>query len=260
MSTINLKKRDELILKHIYEYNITMIEIVHQLFFENLKIGAAESTLRRLREKHGLITREKLYGGRKKYFRLTPKGGGIIGKEVDGQEFKTGKVASSFANLHFLCIQSKGIVRTKCNPKHHPKLFPSATNPPARIDFYISENKLENPDSPSVSLGAIVPDLNSKTRRIIDRCVNHSRNFMERGWFAGAMKAGRFEITVLTGTYGKKKAIQANLNRELRRKLRSAVLRNGLDSPIRFPIRTDVIVIPGLNLLIPKSKRSGNKN
>ena len=61
MSTINLKKRDVLILKHIHEYNITLVEIVHQLFFENLKIGAAESTLRRLREKHGLITREKLY-------------------------------------------------------------------------------------------------------------------------------------------------------------------------------------------------------
>ena len=44
MSTISLKKRDELILKHIYEYNITLVEIVHQLFFEDLKIGAAEST------------------------------------------------------------------------------------------------------------------------------------------------------------------------------------------------------------------------
>jgi len=109
MSTMNLKKRDKLILKHIYEYNITLVEIVHQLFFENLKIGAAESTLRRLREKHGLITREKLYGGRKKYFRLTPKGGEIIGKEVGGEEFKTRGLFARSATQSIIrsCFQAK---------------------------------------------------------------------------------------------------------------------------------------------------------
>lgn len=262
MKTMKLTKRDRLILQHIYEFNITMVDIVHQLYFENLKIGAAESTLRRLREKHGLLSRDQLYGDTKKYFRLTPAGGEMIGKQVEEKEFGGDKVAASYANLHFLCIQPKGIVRTKCDPKQHPKLFPSSINPPSRIDFYISENKLESPETPSVSLGAIFPDLNSKVRRINDRCVNQARKFIQRGWFAGAMKAGRFEMTVLTGTESKKKAIEANLNRQLRMKLRADVLKHGLSSPVRFPIRTDVVVIPGLNTLIPqtrKTKRNGKQ-
>ena len=259
MKTMKLKKRDLLILQHIYEFNITMIDIVHQLYFENLKIGAAESTLRRLREKHGLLSRGKLYGDTKKYFRLTPAGGEMIGKQVEDKEFGSGKVAASYANLHFLCVQPKGISRTKCDPKKNPNLFPCSINPPSRIDFYISENRLENADKPSVSLGAIFPDLNSRIQRINDRCVNQARRFIKLGWFAGAMKAGRFEMTVLTGTEAKKNAIEANLNRQLRMKLRADVLKHGLDSPVRFPIRTDVVVIPGLNTLIPQTKRNGRK-
>ena len=249
-----LTKRDRLILAHIAEFNLTTAEIVKHLFYENLKMGAVDSTLRRLREKYGLIEADKFYGQRKKYFRLTHAGAKLIGKTLDKEELGVQKAAASFARLQFLCVNPTGIVRSLCVPSKHPEIFKTSSIRPPKIDFYVAENTLKNQESPSIYLGAIIIDFNSHPKRIVKRCINHTRKFIRRGMFAEIMKAGRFEITVLTGTRLMKEAIDLNLNRELRRQLRIDVFKHGLDLPDSFPVKALTVVIPGLNTLVPQAK------
>ncbi len=249
-----LTKRDRMILSHIAEFNLTTIDIVKPLFFENLERAAAVSTLRRLREKYGLVEADKFHGQRKKYFRLTRAGAKVIGKILDKEELGDEKAAASFARLQFLCINPQGIVRTLCKTSEHPDMFKSPNKKAPKVDFYIAENKLDNPDSPSIFLGAIIVDFNSHPKRIVSRCVKHSQNFIRRGLFAEIMKAGRFEITVLTGTKLKKDALDLILNRELRRLLRIDVLKHGLHAHDRFPVVAKTVVIPGINMLVPQAR------
>ena len=109
-----MTKRDKLILEHIANFRITTYEILHGQFFEDKKLAAVKSTMRRLTDNEaGLVTIHKIPGQRKKYLRLTPKGGRLIGVEANEKPFSLNTVMASYATLYFVCTEPENIRRAK---------------------------------------------------------------------------------------------------------------------------------------------------
>ena len=251
---LRLTTRDRLILEHIHQFNLSTPRILKGEYFEDKKMAAVDSTTRRLR-KHGLITSHQIDGSRRVYYRLTPEGGRTINQDVKPDVFGCFKFFRSYAMLHFICLRSPSVERVKCSPTMLSRLIVDNGMQFPRIDFYMAENKHQRDNSLTTSLGMAIADMRSKHRRLVQRCVKHSRNFIQRGWFVDVMKAGRFEITVLTGSESKKKDLELSVPRELRRQLRRDILKHGLESPIRFPIKFKVEVIPELDEIVPFRKK-----
>lgn len=253
---LRVTKRDRLILEHIGRFNLTTSDILHGSFFENNKLDAVKSNLRRLGPKrHNLIAAGRFPNSRRRYYCLTKDGAALIGKPFSDKDFGWRKIADSYAWLYFICQQPEKVTRSKCHPRELTKFYSGDKFKLPRIDFYIAESRLKDAENPCVSLGFTFIDLDSKLRRIVDRCVNHLRNFIQRGWFADVMKAGRFELTVLTGTESKKRDIELVLDAKIRQKLRGDILKFGLYSPIRPSMTTAAVVIPGLNELTPPRRK-----
>jgi hypothetical protein len=115
---------------------------------------------------------------------------------------------------------------------------------------------MEVAEDADVSLGAVLPDLNSTVERVVKRCVTHSINFLERGWFVEVMRAGRFEWTILTGHKAKQDELQQATTRTLQRRMASLYFKHSLDYSDVPPIRVNVEVIPELaNLRLLKKKK-----
>lgn len=247
---IRLTARDRIILEHIHHFDLSTPNILKEEFFENRKMAAVDSTTRRLRE-HGLISSHKVPGGRKVYYRLTPDGGSRIGVEVKEVGSSFYSLGRSYGLLHFICRRPPNVTRVKCSRIMFDRLLASRDQRFPRIDLYMAECKQLETEITTTCLGLAVVDLNSLNKRLVDRCVTHSRKFIQRGWFAEVMKAGRFEITVLTGDESKKNDLLLSVPIALRRKLQGDIIRNGLNSPDGFPIGFNVEVIPELDEVVP---------
>jgi hypothetical protein len=251
-SSLRITKRDKLILEHIASFRITTYEVLHGEFFEDKQLAAVKSTMRRLTgNEAGLVSVHKLPGQRKKYLRLTPKGGKLIGCEVTDKPFSLNTVMASYATLYFIAHEPMNIRRAKCGSDFLANFMDTMNYRLPRVDFYISQNSSNSADEPEISTGFVLCDFNSKIRRIVDRAVKHARNFIKREWFRDVMKGGRFEITILTGTEAKLKELELSLQQEVLRQLRKDVLAKGLNVNGVSPIKMKVVHIPGLADLRP---------
>lgn len=252
-----LTKRDELILRHIATYQMSTFEAIRHLFFENKRPDAAKSTLRRLGKKAmGLIASEHITGTQKVYYRLTPNGGKILG--VPSRRCKRlgdSKLPQCYAMLWFTCFSEPAIQRTICKPRDYPAVFSFGNQRIPKIDFYIANDKTEIATGSEISFGFAMTDFDSRFRRIVDRARVQLSRMLDRGWFDQLISAKRFELAVLTGTNEKKRTIEMVLRSELLRTLRSPLLKVMGESCDRFPIKTHVVVIPGLNELIPGHRK-----
>jgi len=249
---LRITKRDKLILEHIALFRVTTYEILHGEFFEDKKLAAVKSTMRRLTNREaGLVSLHKFPGQRQKFMRLTPKGGRAIGVETHDKPFSLNTLRASYAMLYFICHEPESIQRAKCEFDFLANFMDTANYRLPRIDFYISQDSTVSKDEPEVSTGFVLCDFNSKIRRIVDRAVKHSRNFIRRGWFQDVMKAGRFEITILTGTESKQQELEMSLQREVIRQLHRDISAKGLSANAIPPIKMKVAYVPGLANLRP---------
>ena len=112
---LRITKRDKLILEHIALFRVTTYEILHGEFFEDKKLAAVKSTMRRLTNREaGLVSLHKFPGQRQKFMRLTPKGGRAIGVETHDKPFSLNTLRASYAMLYFICHEPESIQRAKC--------------------------------------------------------------------------------------------------------------------------------------------------
>jgi hypothetical protein len=256
-----LTPRDKLILSHIAVYEMSTFEAIHQLFFENRKVDAVKSTLRRLGEKKlDLLKSEPILGTRKVYYRLTPKGAKQIGlKNVRCGRLGDSKLPQCYAMLWFTRFDDPSANRTPCRPREFTELFSFGDYRLPKVDFYIAEEKQLGEKGPEILFGFTITDFNSDIRRIVGRAKKHLRGFLQRGWFDQLIAAQRFELAILTLSEEKKRSIDLMLNRELRRVLKRELLKFPANENGSFPIKTRVVVIPGLKDLIPGHRKLKGK-
>lgn len=257
--------RDQLILEHIAKFEISTKTILHRLFYEGRRMKAVDSTIRRLDGRGvGYLHGSKLPRSRTLRFRLTPSGGRHLGIQVDTQPIPIIRLFKLVGRLHFINKPPTGIQRTLCGDSILKKLITCEALEvgkirPPRVDFYIAQNKMEGAENTDLALGAMLPDLNSDIRRVVDRIVTHSKGFVERNWFADVMRAGRFEWTILTGHKAKADELQLAATRVLRRRMVRLYFKHSLDSTDVPPIRIKVEVIPELaNLRLLKRRKKKN--
>ena len=259
---INLTTRDRLVLEHLKTFEISTKHVLRTQFFEGKKMAAVVSMQRRLDDRGvGYIYGTQIPGSRTLYFRLTQRGADYLGVKSNTQPMKDTKLFGLIGRLYFFHRVPAGIQRSICTDSmllkfiNNEDLETGKIRPP-RVDFYIAQNKIEDDKHSGLALGVILPDLNSTVRRVSDRVLNHSENFIERNWFIDVMKAGRFEWTILTGHRPKVEELQMAVTRKLRRRLAALYFRHSLDLSERPPIQVKVEVIPELaNLRMLKKKK-----
>lgn len=250
-----LTKRDRLILTHLALYGLGTTESLHQLFFAGKKLDAVKSTLRRLGSAGAkLLVKEVINGSRRVYYRLTPKGATAIGHRGDCKRLGDSRLPRSYALMYFTCLHADGAHRHYCHPRQHPDLFPLGGERLPKIDFYMAERTVNETGKRTVSLGFTITDTSVNWRRIVERSVKHTRRLVSKRWFEPIMRSGNFELTVLTVSPPRRRAIELVLDGELRRLLRPDFMRLKIEQAPRFPIQTQVVCVPGLDDLIPTPK------
>lgn len=235
------------------------------VFFAGKKMAAVDSMQRRLDSRGaGYIYSRKIPNSRTLYFRLTEKGANYLGTKVDTQPICETRLFALMGRLCFIHRPPAGCDRSLCTNVTLGKfiackdLEEGKIRPP-RVDFYIAQNSLGVGDKSEIVLGAILPDLNSNVRRVVDRLVRHSRNFIARDQFIPLMRAGRFEWTILTGHEAKRDELLLGANRMINRRLASQYFKKGLGFDDVPPIRVKVEVIPELaNLRLRKKRKRGD--
>lgn len=264
---INLTSRDRLVLEHLKNFEISTKRVLREKFFDGKKMAAVVSMQRRLDGRGvGYIYGTKIPGLRTLYFRLTRRGANYLGVKTNTQPMKDTKLFGLIGRLYFFHRVPAGIQRSICTDSMLLKFInnedlESGKIRPPRVDFYIAQNKIEDDKNSGLALGVLLPDLNSTVRRVSDRILSHSENFIERRWFIDVMKAGRFEWTVLTGHRPKVEELQMAVTRKLRRRLAALYFKHSLDLSEMPPIRVKVEVIPELaNIRLLKKKKKANRD
>ena len=259
---INLTARDLLILEHLKTFEVSTKRVLQSQFFQGKKMDAVVSMQRRLDYRGvGFICGTRIPSSRTHYYRLTRRGADFLGVKVNTQPFNILKLFGLIGRLYFIHREPAGIRRSICTDSMLLKFIDnedlkSGKIRPPRVDFYITQNKIEVDNDSEMALGVILPDLNATVRRVSDRILSHSENFIERRWFVDLMKAGRFEWTILTGHRPKAEELQMAVTRKLRRRLAALYFKHSLDLSDLPPIRVKVEVIPELaNIRLLKKKR-----
>ena len=260
--TIKLQTRDQLILEQLADFEVTTKKILHRSFFEGRRMIAVDSTIRRLDHRGiGFIHGRRLPNSKTQYFRLTPAGAKYLGIKPNKKAMAISRLFSLIGRLYYINRPPEDQERGLCPTAALSKLmgsedFDNGKIRPPRVDFYIARNKIEVAEDAEVAFGAVLPDLNSTVERVVKRCVTHSINFLERGWFVEVMRAGRFEWTILTGHKAKQDELQRATTRTLQRRMASLYFKHSLDYSDVPPIRVNVEVIPELaNLRLLKKKK-----
>lgn len=246
---LKLSKRDRLILENIYLFDLSTKEIVKQLFFENQTMSAVDSALRRLGHRgKRLIRAVRAPGNGPWYYKLTQKGGKAIGVKLREQPYSINKVFQAFGRTYFINRPPTNLVRSLHGLDELIQLLnieAEKNSRVARVDFFIQQNTIVDREDKDVRLGMLIPDLNSSVRRVVDRCVKTSRNMIQRQRFLEPMRAGRFELVLLTGQQLKCDELEFALGK-IHTRLKREYWENDLSGGITQPIACRVEYIPEL--------------
>lgn len=258
---IRLTKRDHLVFEQVAEFELTTKKALWRSFFENQRMVAVDSMLRRLDERGiGYLHASKIPGTRTLYYRLTEKGARELGYQFNPKPPSITAICKRMATLYFMNCGPSSQTRKyldkaalaqfiNCEGLHTGKFRPP------RVDFYIARNNIEDQQDSSLVLGGILPDLNTSVERAVQRCVKHSKNFIERGWFVDVMRAGRFEWSILTGHKKKQAELAHTIKRALEQRMGLLYFKHGLDSRKLPPIQVRVEVIAELAAIRLRKKK-----
>lgn len=262
--SIIIGPRDRLVFEHLAKFQTSTKPILKLAFFEGRKMKAVDSMLRRLDSRGiGYLYGRHLPNSKTLCYRLTKKGAKHLGIEIDTQPIPILRLFVLMGRAYFINRTPKETQRALCTDSMLAKFIAckdleSGVIRPPRVDFYISQTKIEGAEKSENALGAILPDLNANVRRVADRVVNHCKGFIERGFFHEVMRAGRFELAILTGHQAKKNELQEAATRNLQRRLKDTYFEHSLNSTEVPPVRVKVEVIPELaNLrLLKRNKKA----
>jgi hypothetical protein len=248
---VRLTERDITILRdHVARFRMTTTVTVHRLHFEpqGCDVDATKSWLRRMKD-GGYLAAADLYGesNRKvKYFHLTDEGAGQVAygeTRIPSGHVSPGRLSEAFGVLSFCCLGPR--VYRKLTPQELEQrlttLFEGNNLP--REPYYLDDDHADEVDAPENKLGYIYVDKGGSTPywRVVERyhrLVAQRRAF--RPW-RDYFDKGRFIVTIVTATAGKKKQIDDALQQK----------------PNPVPFRVDVR--PELVHLRPPHKRHAAK-
>lgn len=251
MKKAKTTKRDLLLLKDIHNYGGSIAEAIHKSHFSGKKIDAMKSTLRRLGAAGAsLIKSEEIKGSKHVVYRLTKAGAKEIGVKYSNKPIGASNLPRLYGMLWLTKICDDGVQRDLCKPKQHRDLFKFGNNRLPKVDFYLANYSKEGARS-QVKLGLALIDFKSRTERIVQRAIKHLRRFCLHGWFDNLIVQGAFELTVLTGSEEKKRAIELGLANHLKKKLLGDFGRLNPHSPMELPFSYRVQVAPKLFEFVP---------
>ena len=226
---------------------------------------AVDSMLRRLDERGiGYLYGRKVPGTQTLYFRLTEKGAADLGYRFDPKAPSITEIFKQFSTLHFIHCGPKSQFRKRFDKATLNKFIDceelrTGKFRPPRVDFYIARNKIDDAEDSSLVLGGVLPDLNTKVERVVQRCVKHSQNLIKRGWFVDVMRSGRFEWSILTGHKQKQAELENTVTRALQQRMGMLYFKHRLNARKLPPIQIKVEVIPELaTIRLRKRKKDSN--
>ena len=103
-------------------------------------------------------------------------------------------------------------------------------------------------------LGYFLVDLRTDVRRLVRQSWQMLRRFIERGWFTSYLVAGRFVFRVLTYDTDKARELDKLLRTTLRKQLARSLQTLGVRGRADEVIDLQVLVVPGMDLLIPHER------
>ena len=231
---------------------MTTIDAVHVQFFPNNGRDAAKSTIRRLKgspPRYRFLQPEPL-DARRVYYRLTASGARLIGAPKDVvQPLGVQALVQRYALLWFICIE-RPHERTVFNPRKFPEQFPIQQRRLPRQRFYI-----ETDGDDRSRLGCVLVDHRSDDRRLVRKAGQLLQRFLCRHWFDDFIKAGAFELTVLTATEAKRQSLKRALSRRLPGFIQSHLTPLGVTGPDPLPVH--VTLVPGLADILPGTTGEG---
>jgi hypothetical protein len=245
---IRLGQRDHRILRRAGCFRMVTPEVLQVTDFEGKQLDAVRSALRRLcgRPPRYLYLRPEDLDGTRKYYRLTGRGARLIGAPKHCAQ-RLGLVAKirRYAELWFICAE-KPHARTLFDLRDFPQHFQLHGQRLPQGSFYV-----EQADEARMCLGYIIVDHGSDPRRICRKACQTMARFLKQGWFDEYLRAGTFVLSVLTVSERKRDDLGRTLAGSLAERLRVPLRQLGLSLETGLPFTVNVVVVPGLDLLIP---------
>lgn len=260
--------RDRNILQHLAEFRSGGIDVLHQRFFEGKSIEAARSTMRRLSNGPHHLVRSVPLDGRSNWYQLTPAGTRLIG--ASDQAYRPlGRQATArqFALQWLLFLSDRPQLRL-IHLQDFPDLFPIRGHRLPQGYFYFSapnfteakvevpaqqqEHTEEQPQSTSheMRLGYVAVDYGGRPLRVAQRLQKTLRRFLRNGWFDDIIRAGTFEVTLLTITAARRRAYEHSLPTVLKQNLARDLIRLNPTFAETIPFEVYVRAVPGLHSII----------
>ncbi|WDQ17009.1 hypothetical protein [Rhodopirellula sp. P2] len=249
-SSIRLTRRDYGILRDAAKYGMVVPELLQAQRFAGQKPAAVQSTLRRLYghpPEYRFLRPEKL-DAKRVYYRLTSRGCRQIGVSRDASR-KLGMqaVAERYATTWFISADLAG-GRSLLDPKEFPEQFPNIRERLPKKRFHTEQV------GQTVRLGYFVTDLRTDVRRLVRQSSTVMRRFLERRWFDDFLRHDRFVFTVLTFNESKAVEIDTKLRLTFQQQLSRPLQSIGLQPAGTESIAVRVLVVPGLDTLIPEPR------
>jgi hypothetical protein len=225
---VRLGPRDHDIFEHVRRYRLTTREVLHRLFFPEVKPNAVTKVTSRLSQS-GFLKRFDLYESRD-YFVLGPEAARILGvPHKRTEELGVQALPIEYATLLFCSGAGDRERLTREELKaHHPSiLVPGVDSSHYYLDREGGKTRLT---SLRVDCGGPPDHVARKCREDLDRRLEHQA-------FRDLVANGQFMIAILTGREEKASAIHESLKRH------------------QWPIRFRLSAIPELIHLMTRLER-----
>ena len=158
-------------------------------------------------------------------------------------------IAERYATLWFIGVE-KPRARSLFDPREFPEQFSHIRQRLPKKRFFI-----EQAADGTMRLGYFVIDLRSDVRRLARQSTVLMRRFIDRGWFNDYLVSSRFEFVVLTYNQDKAMDIARALRSGFRKQLARCLQALGLAVRGDVLVPTQVLVVPGLDPLIPQGDK-----
>ncbi len=242
-----LTRRDLDVLRDALTFGIVVPELIAPYRFAGKAPGAVTSTLRRLygHPPRFLYLRPDPLDDRRVYYRLTARGGRVIGA-TRAATLRPGKqsLVRRYALAWLVC----------CDKPHQRVLLDRA----AVVQLLVSPGRmpkhgfyLHNLEGQPSRLGLAIVDHGAHPARLVRKAAKVAERLIENPSTREFVLARRLTLTLLTFDEMKREELDRTLRRRLHRQLRTLLWQYGVDARTQLPFAIETYTVPGLLPLIP---------
>lgn len=244
---LRLTKRDLDVLRDAAAFGLITPELITPYRFPGRSTEAAKSTIRRLqgRPPDYLYLKPEPLDCSRVYCQLTGRGARLIGAPRNvTRPLGRQAVMTRYALAWLVCCE-KPHKRSLLDVKLRAELFGKAGRLP-KIGFYLDQTLGDQ-----LSLGFAIVDHGAHAQRVARKAVRTAARFVASPVTRDFLLTGKFTLCVLTQNNNKRDEIVSGVRQRLERQLATAWWRLGVARSRAPRLRTEVLVVPSLERLLP---------